>query len=149
MLTAFLSVPRKGGSTDDFTGTTRTGRILQECRYGSRYHPDLRQELCKQLEFYQSRKEEIRSQMQQAHVQPVQQSDMAKFWANANIQLHCLGGASANEIAKLMLKGTNTGVVQLTEVLHNSPDISDQLKRQGKAFVRHEEAYMERLKAYL
>ena len=94
-------------------------------------HPDLRQELCKQLEFYQSRKEEIRSQMQQAHVQPVQQSDMAKFWANANIQLHCLGGASANEIAKLMLKGTN------------------QLKRQGKAFVRHEEAYMERLKAYL
>ena len=27
-------------------------------------HPDLRQELCKQLEFYQSRKEEIRSQMQ-------------------------------------------------------------------------------------
>ena len=86
-------------------------------------HPDLRQELCKQLEFYQSRKEEIRSQMQQAHVQPVQQSDMAKFWANANIQL--------------------------TEVLHNSPDISDQLKRQGKAFVRHEEAYMERLKAYL
>ncbi len=112
-------------------------------------HPDLRQELCKQLEFYQSRKEEIRSQMQQAHVQPVQQSDMAKFWANANIQLHCLGGASANEIAKLMLKGTNTGVVQLTEVLHNSPDISDQLKRQGKAFVRHEEAYMERLKAYL
>ena len=34
-------------------------------------HPDLRQELCKQLEFYQSRKEEIRSQMQQAHVQPV------------------------------------------------------------------------------
>ena len=55
----------------------------------------------------------------------------------------------ANEIAKLMLKGTNTGVVQLTEVLHNSPDISDQLKRQGKAFVRHEEAYMERLKAYL
>ena len=93
-------------------------------------HPDLRQELCKQLEFYQSRKEEIRSQMPQA-------------------QLHCLGGASANEIAKLMLKGTNTGVVQLTEVLHNSPDISDQLKRQGKAFVRHEEAYMERLKAYL
>ena len=46
-------------------------------------HPDLRQELCKQLEFYQSRKEEIRSQMQQAHVQPVQQSDMAKFWANS------------------------------------------------------------------
>ena len=35
-------------------------------------HPDLRQELCKQLEFYQSRKEEIRSQMQQAHVQPPQ-----------------------------------------------------------------------------
>lgn len=68
-------------------------------------HPDLRQELCKQLEFYQSRKEEIRSQMQQAHVQPVQQSDMAKFWANANIQLHCLGGASANEIAKADAQG--------------------------------------------
>ena len=112
-------------------------------------HPALRQELCKQLEFYQTQKDTLRSQMQKSHVQPAEQNDMAKFWANASIQMHCLGGASSNEIAKLMLKGTNTGVIQLTQVLHGNPGISDQLKRQGKAFVRHEEAYMERLKAYL
>jgi len=112
-------------------------------------HPALRQELCKQLEFYQTQKDTLRSQMQKSHVQPAEQNDTAKFWANASIQMHCLGGASSNEIAKLMLKGTNTGVIQLTQVLHGNPGISDQLKRQGKAFVRHEEAYMERLKAYL
>ncbi len=112
-------------------------------------HPALRQELCKQLEFYQSRKDEIRSQMQQAHMQPASQNEMAKFWAKTSIQLHCLGGAPSGEIAKLMLKGTNTGVIQLTEVLHSNPDISERLMRQGKSFVRHEEAYMERLKAYL
>lgn len=31
-----------------------------------------------------------------------------------------------------MLKGTNTGVIQLTQVLHGNPGISDQLKRRAK-----------------
>jgi len=142
---------QKGGQSHVSTGTSRTGRILQKCRtiLPKADHPALRQELCKQLEFYQTQKDTLRSQMQKSHVQPAEQNDMAKFWANASIQMHCLGGASSNEIAKLMLKGTNTGVIQLTQVLHGNPGISDQLKRQGKAFVRHEEAYMERLKAYL
>ncbi len=43
-------------------------------------HPALRQELCKQLEFYQTQKDTLRSQMQKSHVQPAEQNDMAKFW---------------------------------------------------------------------
>lgn len=112
-------------------------------------HPQLREELCKQLTYYQSQKDAIRRQMQAHEIQPQEQGDMAKLCTNASIQLHCLGGATASEIAKLMLKGTNTGVIQLTQVLHSNTSISDKLKRQGKEIVRHEEAYMERLKAYL
>ncbi len=62
-------------------------------------HPALRQELCKQLEFYLTQKDTLRSQMQKSHVQPAEQNDMAKFWANASIQMHCLGGASSSESA--------------------------------------------------
>lgn len=111
--------------------------------------PELREELCKQLRYYQNQKDSIRRQMQDNCIQPQEQGEMAKFCSNLSIRMHCAGGASSGEIAKLMLKGTNMGIIQLTEVLHHSPQISDKLKHQGKEIVRHEEAYMERLKAYL
>lgn len=112
-------------------------------------HPELREELCKQLRYYQTQKDSIRRQMQENCLQPQEQGELAKLCSNLSIRMHCAGGISSGEIAKLMLKGTNMGVIQLTEVLHRSPEISDSLKHQGKEIVRHEEAYMERLKAYL
>lgn len=111
--------------------------------------PKLREELCKQLRYYQNQKDSVRKQMQENCIQPQEQGELAKLCANLSIRMRCAGGVSSGEIAKLMLKGTNMGVIQLTEVLHRSPEISDSLKRQGKEIVHHEEAYMERLKAYL
>ena len=80
---------------------------------------------------------------------PEETGTMAKLCSNMSIQMRTLGGASTSEIAKLMVEGTNMGIIQLTQVLHSHPDIGEKLKRQGKEIVRHEEAYMERLKAYL
>ena len=112
-------------------------------------HPELRKELCKQLTYYQDTKDAVRKQMESCHVSPHEQGEMAKFFSNTSIQLHCLGCISSGEIAEFMLKGTNTGVIQLTQVQHNNPDISEKLQHQGQEMIRHEEAYMKRLKPYL
>lgn len=112
-------------------------------------HPELREELCKQLQYYRRQKQSLREQMQEQFVQPQEQGAMAKFCSNLSIQMHCFGDTNSGEIAKLMLKGTNMGVIQLTQTLHQNPNIPDKLKRQGKEIVRREEAYMERLKTYL
>ena len=125
-------------------GLDATSTILRKAN-----HPKLRAELCKQLTYYQDTKDQIRSQLASLHAQPLEKGELAKLCANASIQLHCLDGASSSEIAALMCKGTNTGVVQLTQVLHQNPDISESLKRQSRAIIRHEEAYMQRLKPYL
>lgn len=109
----------------------------------------LRDELCKQLKYYEEQKQAIRQQMAQYHVQPEESGAMAKLCSNLSVQMHTIGGASTSEIAKLMTEGTNMGIIQLTQVLHSYPDVEEKLKRQGKEIIRHEEAYMERLKAYL
>lgn len=125
-------------------GVDATASILSKVQQSG-----LREELCKQLKYYEEQKQTVRQQMQEYHMQPTETGAMAKLCSNMSIQMRTLGGASTSEIAKLMVEGTNMGIIQLTQVMHSHPDINDKLKRQGKAIVRHEEAYMERLKAYL
>lgn len=125
-------------------GVDATASILSKVQQSG-----LREELCKQLKYYEEQKQTVRQQMQEYHMQPTETGAMAKLCSNMSIQMRTLGGASTSEIAKLMVEGTNMGIIQLTQVMHSHPDINDKLKRQGKAIVHHEEAYMERLKAYL
>lgn len=112
-------------------------------------HPDLREELCTQLEYYRKQKQEICRQMQEAYAIPQEQGAMAKFCANVSLQMRCMGNQSNSNIAKQMLEGTNMGVIQLTQLMHRCPDVPEKLRRQGSEIVRREEAYMERLKPYL
>lgn len=109
----------------------------------------LRTELCKQLEYYKEQKHAAETQLQKACAIPKEQGAMAKLCADLSIQMHCCGSTSSGEIAKLMLKGTNTGVIQITQLLHQNPDISESVRHQSHAMLRHEEAYMDRLKTYL
>ena len=50
-------------------------------------HPDLREELCTQLEYYRKQKQEICRQMQEAYAMPQEQGAMAKFCANVSLQM--------------------------------------------------------------
>ena len=125
-------------------GMDATANIL-----GKVQQSGLREVMCHQLKYYEDQKESIARQMEEYHMTPEETGTMAKLCSNMSIQMRTLGGASTSEIAKLMVEGTNMGIIQLTQVLHSHPDIGEKLKRQGKEIVRHEEAYMERLKAYL
>lgn len=125
-------------------GLDATCSILQKV-----HHPQLQTELQNQLQYYRKQKQTIRKQMLEQCAIPQEQGALAQFCANLSIQMHCFGGASSSEIAKLMLKGTNEGVIQLTQLLNQSTELSDSLKWQGKGIIRHEEQYMKRLKEYL
>ena len=111
--------------------------------------PNLRRELCNQMKFYRKEQTQIRNQMQQQNVQPKEPGTMAKLCSDLTIQMRCLGGADSSQIAKLMVEGTNMGIIQLTQVLHESEQIPDTLRHQAHAFLEKEEAYRDRLKQYL
>lgn len=125
-------------------GLDATCSILQKVR-----HPQLYTELQNQLQYYREQKQTVRKQMLEQSTVPQEQGALAQFCANLSIQMHCFGGASTSEIAKLMLKGTGEGVIQLTQLLHQHTELPDSLKSQGKSIIRHEEQYMKRLKNYL
>jgi hypothetical protein len=112
-------------------------------------HPNLQEELSKQLHYYKAQKCQVKKALCSLGCVPEEQGELAKFCTNMSIQMHCFPNAGNSEIAKLMIKGTNEGILQLTEVFHRNTEIPDQLKRQGKEILHHEEAYLNRLKAYL
>ena len=74
---------------------------------------------------------------------------MAKFMTEVNVKMHAIGGIDTKEIAKLMVEGTNMGIIQMTQLMNENTNVSDALRRQGKEMIRREEAYIERLKPYL
>lgn len=109
----------------------------------------LQTELQKQLDYYKEQKVRLNEQMLQNHITPTEQGTMAKFCTEMNVKMHSIGGIDTQEIAKLMVQGTNMGIIQMTQLMNENPRISDALKRQGKEMIRREEAYIERLKPYL
>ncbi len=109
----------------------------------------LSKELHKQMEYYKDQKTMITEQMLQNNVTPESQGTMAKICTEMNVAFHSIGGIDTNEIAKLMVQGTNMGIIQMIQTMNKNKDVPESIKRQGKEMIRREEAYIEKLKPYL
>lgn len=109
----------------------------------------LSHELHKQMEYYKEQKSKLCDQMLQNNVTPESQGTMAKFCTDMNVAFRSIGGIDTHEIAKLMVQGTNMGIIQMIQTMNQNTDIPEDLQRQGKEMIRREEAYIERLKPYL
>ncbi|MCI5845832.1 MAG: hypothetical protein MRZ94_08635 [Oscillospiraceae bacterium] len=111
--------------------------------------PALRKELCTQLEYYENQQQKIRQQMKASYLYPQEQGTLAKFCSNASIRMRCLGKNDSSRIAKLMVEGTNMGLIQLSQLLNNHTEIAASIRQQGKEMIQQEENYLNRLKPYL
>ena len=110
---------------------------------------NLSKELHKQMEYYKDQKTMLTEQMLQNNVTPESQGTMAKICTEMNVAFHSIGGIDTNEIAKLMVQGTNMGIIQMIQTINKNKDVPESIKRQGKEMIRREEAYIEKLKPYL
>lgn len=109
----------------------------------------LSHELHKQMDYYKKQKESINEQMIQNNFAPESQGTMAKFYTDINVAFHSIGGIDTHEIAKLMVQGTNMGIIQMIQIMNRNTEVPEDLKRLGKEMIRREEEYIERLKPYL
>ena len=110
---------------------------------------NLSKELHKQMEYYKDQKTMLTEQMLQNNVTPESQGTMAKICTEMNVAFHSIGGIDTNEIAKLMVQGTNMGIILMIQTMNKNKDVPESIKRQGKEMIRREEAYIEKLKPYL
>ena len=110
---------------------------------------NLSKELHKQMEYYKDQKTMLTEQMLQNNVTPETEGTMAKICTEMNVAFHSIGGIDTNEIAKLMVQGTNMGIIQMIQTMNKNKDVPESIRRQGKEMIRREEAYIEKLKPYL
>ena len=110
---------------------------------------NLRKELFYQRDYYESQKQNLTAQMADFYQIPVKQGTMAKFWTDVTIRMKKLKGLDVRQAAKLMVEGTNMGMIQLHQVINQNPDIPDEIRQQGKKILSHEREYLDRITPYL
>ncbi len=109
----------------------------------------LRRDLADQRAYYESQKLKIAKQMAMEHTHPEEQGTLAKLCSDMTIKMHSIGGMTTQEAAKLMVEGTNMGMVQLHQVLNRNQNIPAELKLQGKKILEREQRYLDRITPYL
>ena len=109
----------------------------------------LRRELFTQRSYYESQKLSLRAQMAEVFLEPMESGKIAKYWTDMTIRCKAKLGMTTAAAAKLMVEGTNMGMVQLHQVLNHNPNIPHELKEQGDEILAHEKQYLDRLTPYL
>ncbi|MBR0484204.1 MAG: hypothetical protein IJJ69_05395 [Oscillospiraceae bacterium] len=110
---------------------------------------NFRKELFYQRDYYEHQIQNLTSQMAEHYQVPVRQGTMAKFWTDVTIRMKKLKGLDVRQAAKLMVEGTNMGMIQLHQVLNQNPEIPDEIRQQGKKILSHEREYLDRITPYL
>ncbi len=110
---------------------------------------NFRKELFYQRDYYESQKQNLTAQMADFYQIPVKQGTIAKFWTDITIRMKKLKGLDVHQAAKLMVEGTNMGMIQLHQVINENPDIPDEIRQQGKKILSHEREYLDRITPYL
>ena len=91
----------------------------------------------------------IRSQMAEIFLEPLEAGKAAQYWTDLVIRCKAKMGMTTETAAKLMVEGTNMGMVQLHQVLNHNPNIPDALREQGDHILSHEKEYLDRITPYL
>ncbi|MBQ4466001.1 MAG: hypothetical protein II916_08585 [Oscillospiraceae bacterium] len=109
----------------------------------------LRRELFAQRDYYEAQKASLRTQMAEIFLEPLEAGKAAQYWTDMVIRCKAKMGMTTEMAAKLMVEGTNMGMVQLHQVLNHNPNIPDDLRAQGGHILAHEREYLDRITPYL
>lgn len=109
----------------------------------------LRRELFGQRDYYESQMRKLKTQMAEVFLEPMESGKAAKYWTDMIIKCKAKMGMTTECAAKLMVEGTNMGMVQLHQVLNHNPNIPDELREQGHRILSHERDYLDRITPYL
>lgn len=109
----------------------------------------LRRELFDQRAYYEDQKRDIRQQMAEIWLEPMERGKLAQQCTDMIVKAKAKMGMTAETAAKLMAEGTNMGMVQLHQVLNHNRNIPDELHAQGEKILAHEKQYLDRITPYL
>ena len=66
-----------------------------------------------------------------------------------SVEWNTLDDKSDSNIAEMMLKGTNMGIIEGVKLLNNNPEVDEPIKNILNDFIKFQENNVEQLKKYL
>ncbi len=125
-------------------GAHAIGTVIERAK-----HPKFRSLLEKQQAAYQQQQREVKAVLAQSGIEPTAHTAMAKACCDMGIWKDTMLDQSDSNLAKIMLEGTNMGVITLLQTLHAEKGLSKQAMDYGEQILKRENAYMESLKTFL
>ena len=88
-------------------------------------------------------------QILQAKAQPYHTSHMSDFMLKTGIHYNTLVNTSTGHIAELMIKGSNSGILEMNKVLNHNEEAGERPVTLAKKLIEFEEKNIQRLIKYL
>ena len=109
----------------------------------------LKNELRHQLNEYSSQLSTVNRQMSNLHLKGKPISPMTRAMSAVGIKMKTAADNSTGNLAKILVQGTNMGIIEINKALNHSTTASDRLVNQARDLLSKEQHYLDRLKAYL
>ncbi len=106
-------------------------------------------ELKRQYECYGGHTKSIIEELQKEGLEPEKQGAFSKLGLWSGIQLNTLTSRSNDKLAEIMIQGSIMGVVDLTRLLKEYPEIPEGYRKCAEDLISFEEDAVQRMKEFL
>ncbi len=113
------------------------------------YDDALALQIAKQSLKYSELHNEATKQLVEAKAESYHNSYFSDMMLKMGIHYNTLLNTSTGHIAEMIIKGSNTGVLQMEKILNHNPEAGEPSTRLAKEFIEFEEKNIRRLKDYL
>lgn len=110
---------------------------------------ELRSEVTSQLRRYRRSYNRVCSELHAERTEPKKLNPFTKAMSDIGLAVSCAADSSTSNIAKMLIQGTNMGIIRLNKSLNAADDVSESARNEAVDMLRAEQAYIDKLKPYL
>ena len=110
---------------------------------------ELRSEVTSQLRRYRRSYNRVCSELHAERTEPKKLNLFTKAMSDIGLAVSCAADSSTSNIAKMLIQGTNMGIIRLNKSLNAADDVSESARNEAVDMLKAEQAYIDKLKSYL
>lgn len=110
---------------------------------------ELRSEVTSQLRRYRRSYNRVCSELHAERTEPKKLNPFTKAMSDIGLAVSCAADSSTSNIAKMLIQGTNMGIIRLNKSLNAADDVSESARNEAVDMLKAEQAYIDKLKPYL
>lgn len=110
---------------------------------------ELRSEVTSQLRRYRRSYNRVCSELHAERTEPQKLNPFTKAMSDIGLAVSCAADSSTSNIAKMLIQGTNMGIIRLNKSLNAADDVSESARNEAVDMLKAEQAYIDKLKPYL